>query len=171
MAGHDVPGDGGNDGYRCVMRCPTCGDLRDRVVDSRQAEDGSFIRRRRECEGCGRRSTTFERLETVPVVVRKRAGHTEPFDPTKAATGLALACKGRPVEPARVADLVGEVEDVARAVGPEVTSDFIGKELLLRLRSLDRVAALRFASVYKSFEDIDDFEREISLLGDPSAAG
>jgi transcriptional repressor NrdR len=146
------------------MRCPACGGLRDKVVDSRQADDGDSIRRRRECETCGRRFTTFERLEELPLQVRKRSGDLEPFDASKVAAGVSAACKSRPVDPSQIAELVGEVEDALRAHGREVDTDQVGLEVLTRLRVLDEVATVRFASVYKSFDTIGDFEREISLL-------
>jgi transcriptional repressor NrdR len=146
------------------MRCPACGGLRDKVVDSRQAEAGDTIRRRRECETCGRRFTTFERLEEVPLMVRKRSGDLEPFDASKVAAGVSAACKSRPVDPGQIAELVGEVEDALRAHGREVDTDQVGLEVLTRLRVLDEVATVRFASVYKSFDTISDFEREIHLL-------
>ena len=150
------------------MRCPACGNLRDRVVDSRQTEDGRSIRRRRECESCGGRFTTFERIETASVAVRKRSGDVEPFDASKVAAGVSAACKSRPVDPGQIAVLVADVEDALRSLGKEVTSDEVGLEVLLRLRALDEVAAVRFASVYKSFDTINDFEREIRLLQEPS---
>lgn len=150
------------------MRCPSCGDLRDRVVDSRQTEDGRSIRRRRECETCGGRFTTFERVETALVQVRKRSGEVEGFDASKVAAGVSAACKSRPVDPGQIAILVADVEDALRSMGKEVTSDEVGLEVLLRLRALDEVAAVRFASVYKGFDTISDFEREIRLLQEPS---
>ncbi len=146
------------------MRCPACGHLRDRVVDSRQTEDGRSIRRRRECETCGGRFTTFERIETAMVQVRKRTGDIEPFDASKVAAGVSAACKSRPVDPGQIAVLVADVEDALRSLAKVVTSDEVGLEVLLRLRDLDEVAAVRFASVYKGFDTISDFEREIRLL-------
>lgn len=151
------------------MRCPACGNLRDRVVDSRQGEDGRSIRRRRECETCGGRFTTFERIETATVQVRKRSGEVEPFDASKVAAGVSAACKSRPVDPGQIAVLVADVEDALRSMSKEVTSDEVGLEVLVRLRALDEVAAVRFASVYKGFDTISDFEREIRLLQEPSA--
>lgn len=146
------------------MRCPACGELRDKVVDSRQAEDGTSIRRRRECEQCHARFTTFERVETAKLAVRKRSGDVEAFDASKVAAGVSAACKSRPVQPSQIATLVGEVEDALRARGGQVDTDAVGLEVLGRLRALDEVAAVRFASVYKGFDTIGDFEREISLL-------
>ncbi len=113
---------------------------------------------------CGQRYTTFERVEEVPLQVRKRSGEVEAFDASKVAAGVSAACKSRPVEPAQIAVLVGEVEDALRASGRDVDTDQVGLEVLTRLRALDEVATVRFASVYKSFDTIGDFEREISLL-------
>lgn len=133
-------------------------------MDSRSADEGACIRRRRECMDCGRRFTTFERCEAAQLQVRKRGGTVEPFDASKVAAGVSAACKSRPVEPGQIADLVGEVEDWLRARGSEARSDEVGLAVLTRLRALDEVAAVRFASVYKSFDSIGDFEREIKLL-------
>ena len=146
------------------MRCPSCGGLDDKVVDSRQTDDGSAIRRRRECLACGQRSTTFERLEEVPLLVVKRSGDRVPFDPAKVVLGVHAAAKGRPVSVEQITALVAQVEDVLRLDGPEVASERIGIEVLERLRALDQVAALRFASVYKGFDDLADFAREITEL-------
>ena len=151
-----------------TVRCVECGELRSRVVDSRQADDGATIRRRRECEGCHRRFTTFERVETVPLQVRKRDDHVEPFDASKVAAGVSAACKSRPVEPGQIAVLVAEVEDALRTAGPEASADAVGLAVLTRLRELDDVAAVRFASVYKGFDSVSDFEREIRFLQERS---
>lgn len=136
----------------------------DKVVDSRQADDGSAIRRRRECLQCGRRFTTFERVEEVPLVVVKRSGDREPFDRLKVVAGLKAACKNRPVDDVTLEALATEVEESLRLDGPEVTSQQIGVAVLERLRRVDEVAYVRFASVYKGFDDPSDFEREIGLL-------
>jgi transcriptional repressor NrdR len=136
----------------------------DKVVDSRQADDGSAIRRRRECLQCGRRFTTFERVEEVPLVVVKRSGEREPFDRLKVVAGLKAACKNRPVDDVTLDALATEVEESLRLDGPEVTSQQIGVAVLERLRRVDEVAYVRFASVYKGFDDPSDFEREIGLL-------
>ncbi|MGI8754268.1 MAG: transcriptional regulator NrdR [Acidimicrobiales bacterium] len=144
------------------MRCPVCATFDDKVVDSRQSEDGTSIRRRRACLGCGRRFTTFERLEEVPLLVVKRSKDREPFDRAKVVAGLALATKGRPVDAERQHQVAVEVEDAMRLVGGDVTSDQIGRAVLDHLRGLDAVAAVRFASVYKEFDDLADFERELS---------
>ncbi|HEV7885998.1 MAG TPA: transcriptional regulator NrdR [Acidimicrobiales bacterium] len=146
------------------MRCPSCWTLDDKVVDSRTAEDGAAIRRRRECLQCGRRFTTFERVEEVPLMVVKRSGHREGFDRSKIVSGLRSATKNRPVLSEQLEALAGEVEEQLRLEGPELTSQQIGFAVLERLRDVDDVAYLRFASVYKGFEDVDDFAREVTLL-------
>ena len=150
--------------YRANVRCPACGSTDDKVVDSRQSEDGTSIRRRRACLVCQRRFTTFERLDEVGLVVLKRSGLREPFDRAKVVAGLEAATKSRPVSSAQLDGLVGDVEDALRAIGPEVDSDDIGLAVLERLRAVDVVAAVRFASVYKEFDDLADFERELTEL-------
>lgn len=152
------------DGSVGPMRCPACGSFDDKVVDSRQSEDGTSIRRRRACLECGRRYTTFERLEEVPLLVAKRSGDREPFDRAKVVRGLELATTGRPIDPEALDALVNAVEDTLRLEGSEVTSDQVGRVVLDRLRDLDVVAAVRFASVYKEFADLADFERELDEL-------
>ena len=147
------------------MKCPYCSIEEDKVVDSRVAEDGRSIRRRRECLGCNRRYTTFERPEEVPLLVVKRNAVEEPFDREKIVAGLLSACKNRPVTAAEIDALTEDVEDAMRAYTkrPIPTAE-IGREVLERLRDLDEVAYLRFASVYKDFQELDDFERELGLL-------
>ena len=146
------------------MRCPVCGSHDDKVVDSRLADDGAAIRRRRECLGCNRRFTTFERVDEVPFVVVKRSGEREPFDRTKVAAGIRAAAKNRPVTDEQVEAVTGEIEDSLRVEGTDVTSERVGVAVLSRLRALDEVAYVRFASVYKDFDDARDFEREVGLL-------
>jgi transcriptional repressor NrdR len=136
----------------------------DKVVDSRIADDGAAIRRRRECLQCGRRFTTFERVEEAPVVVVKRSGHREPFERAKIVAGLRSATKNRPVTAEQLEAVAAEVEEAVRLEGPELSSQRIGLAVLERLRALDDVSYLRFASVYKGFEDAGDFEREVGLL-------
>ncbi len=146
------------------MRCPSCASQEDKVIDSRTADDGAAIRRRRACLACGRRYTTFERIEEAPLVVVKRSGQREPFSRTKLAAGLRAATKNRPGMAEQVEALAAELEEAIRLEGPEVTSQEIGLAVLDRLRVCDEVSYLRFASVYKGFEDIGDFEREVGLL-------
>jgi transcriptional repressor NrdR len=144
------------------MRCPYCRHADSRVVDSREAEDGTLIRRRRSCTECGRRFTTVE--EAVLAVV-KRSGVTEPFSRQKIITGVRKACQGRPVDEDAIALLAQSVEDSIRARGAaEVPSHDVGLAILEPLRNLDEVAYLRFASVYRSFDSLSDFEREIADL-------
>lgn len=146
------------------MRCPSCASQEDKVVDSRTADEGAAIRRRRACLACGRRYTTYERIEEVPLVVVKRSGHREAFERAKLVAGLRAATKNRGAAAERVEALAAEVEDQLRLDGPDVTSQAIGLAVLDRLRDVDPVAYLRFASVYKGFEDVGDFEREVGLL-------
>jgi len=145
------------------VRCPYCLANDDKVVDSRLAEEQTAIRRRRECLACNRRFTTYERVEDVPMVVRKRSGEAEPFDRAKLRSGIASSATGRLDDPT-IDLIVGEVEEELRSEGAEVGSDRVGKAILERLRRLDPVAYLRFASVYKGFEDLSDFEREVTEL-------
>ena len=134
------------------------------MIDSRQSEDGASIRRRRSCLACQRRFTTFERLEEVPLVVIKRSGEREAFDRTKIIAGLESATKARPVAADQLEDLATTVEESARLEASEVTTEAVGRAVLDLLRELDVVAAVRFASVYKEFDDLADFERELTEL-------
>lgn len=151
------------------MRCPFCKEDDSRVVDSRTIDDGVAIRRRRECAACGRRFTT---AETSVLYVVKRSGVTEPFSRAKVATGVRKACQGRPVSDDDLALLAQQVEDTVRAAGSaEIPAMEIGLAILGPLRELDEVAYLRFASVYRSFDQLEDFEAEIALLraeGEPT---
>ncbi|MEV4628916.1 transcriptional regulator NrdR [Micromonospora sp. NPDC049523] len=150
------------------MRCPYCRHADSRVVDSREADDGQLIRRRRSCPECGKRFTTVE--EAVLAVV-KRSGVTEPFSRTKIIGGVRKACQGRPVDEDRIALLAQRVEETVRAKGAaEIPSNEVGLAILGPLRELDEVAYLRFASVYRSFDSLGDFEREIESLRAAAAA-
>jgi transcriptional repressor NrdR len=153
------------------MRCPWCSADDDKVVDSRPSDAGDAIRRRRECLACGRRFTTYERVEDVGLVVRKRDGTTEPFDRDKLEAGIRKALSSRPVTNIAIDQMVGRIETRLRKKGPEVASQQIGLEVLSALRKADQVAYMRYASVYKDFEGVEDFERELELLlgrSDPS---
>ncbi|MFI5834554.1 transcriptional regulator NrdR [Micromonospora sp. NPDC051300] len=144
------------------MRCPYCRHADSRVVDSREADDGQLIRRRRSCPECGKRFTTVE--EAVLAVV-KRSGVTEPFSRTKIIGGVRKACQGRPVDDDSIALLAQKVEETVRAKGAaEIPSHDVGLAILGPLRDLDEVAYLRFASVYRSFDSLADFEQEIETL-------
>jgi transcriptional repressor NrdR len=150
------------------VRCPACGSFDDKVIDSRQADDGTSIRRRRACIACERRFTTFERVEEAPLVVTKRSGDRVPFDRAKVVAGIRAAAKGRPVDDddgAAIEELASTVEDALRLDGRlDVTSEEVGRAVLEHLREADQVAAIRFASVYLGFDDPADFEREVTLL-------
>lgn len=154
------------------MYCPFCRNPDSRVIDSRSTEDGAAIRRRRACPQCGRRFTT---QETVLQMVAKRSGVTEPFSRDKIIAGVRRACQGRPVDEDALAKLGQRVEEAIRATGvAEIPSHQVGLAILGPLRELDEVAYLRFASVYRGFESLEDFEREIESLrttGDTDAAG
>ncbi len=147
------------------MRCPACGADDDKVVDSRTSDDATAIRRRRQCLACTHRFTTFERVDEVPLVVVKRSGSRQPFDRAKVVAGLAAAAKNRPVPDERLDEVAATVEERLRLDGGgEVASERIGLAVLDELATVDQVAYVRFASVYKEFEDAADFEREIGLL-------
>jgi transcriptional repressor NrdR len=152
------------DGYAVGVHCPSCGADDTRVADSRTASDGAAVRRRRHCVECGHRFTTFERVEEVPLCVVKSDGRQEPFERAKIESGVRAASKGRSIDDDAIAVIVGEIEDEARLSGPQVSSTQLGVAVLERLRSIDEVAYLRFASVYKNFDAAADFHREIELL-------
>ncbi|MFT4227541.1 transcriptional regulator NrdR [Micropruina sp.] len=144
------------------MHCPYCRHTDSRVLDSRVAEDGAAIRRRRQCPSCERRFTTLEQMQLVVV---KRSGVVEPFSREKVVTGVRKACKGRPVSEADLARLGQQVEEALRASGQaEIPADDVGLAILGPLRTLDAVAYLRFASVYKHYNSVDDFAAEIENL-------
>ena len=144
------------------MHCPFCRHTDTRVLDSRVAEDGTSIRRRRQCPLCERRFTTLEQMQ---LVVLKRSGVVEPFSREKVVTGVAKACKGRPVSEADLARLGQRVEETLRASGQaEIPADEVGLAILGPLSELDPVAYLRFASVYKHYDSVEDFEAEIDQL-------
>lgn len=149
------------------MHCPVCRHDDTKVIDSRPADEGAAIRRRRSCPECSYRFTTYERLEGAPLMVLKRSGSRQPFDRAKVADGIRSACKGRPVPDEMVDELAEAVEDDVRleaAAGKDVTSSLVGHCVLERLRTVDEVAYMRFASVYKNFDDASDFRRELALL-------
>ena len=146
------------------VRCPFCAADDDRVVDSRLAEDGVAISRRRECAACNQRYTTFERIEEAPLFVVKRSGDREPFNRAKILLGVRAACKNRPVDEEVMESLVVAVDESMRLLNRDVTSEEIGMATLEGLIDVDDVAYVRFASVYKGFEDTEDFAREIGML-------
>jgi transcriptional repressor NrdR len=147
------------------MRCPYCGHLEERVVDSREAQEGQATRRRRECLGCSRRFTTYERIEEVLPQVVKKDGRREAFDRAKIVEGVATACQKRPVPAERIQMLVGAVERELQELGEkEVRTSAIGEAVMRRLRELDEVAYVRFASVYRAFRDVGEFMAELEGL-------
>ncbi len=147
------------------MRCPFCGHTEDHVVDSREWGDGTQVRRRRECLQCAKRFTTYERIEEVPALVIKRDGQREPYDRTKVLAGLIRACEKRPVTSRQLEAMADAVEAaVNRKDDREIASEEIGQILMKRLRALDQVAYVRFASVYRRFEDIEQFLVELERL-------
>ena len=147
------------------MRCPFCGHMEDKVVDSRESREGEAVRRRRECLGCGRRFTSYERVEEVPVVVVKKDGRREPFDAHKLQKGLTLACQKRPVSLARIEELVKDVQArLLELPDREVRSRELGELVMEELKGLDHVAYVRFASVYREFKDLPDFVKALEGL-------
>lgn len=144
------------------MRCPTCGHLDSKVVDSRPSDDGTTIRRRRECLSCGRRFTTYERLGENPLIVLKSDGTSEVFNREKILRGLYIACAKRPVDHEQINDIVEDLELELRNYGySEVESKVLGDMVLKRLRNLDEVAYIRFASVYKDFKSVEEFSKAL----------
>ena len=147
------------------MKCPYCGHTKDRVVDSRESRDGDSIRRRRECLQCSRRFTSYERIDDIPYMVVKKDGGREKFDRNKILTGLLKACEKRPVSLMQLDKIVNQIDlRVQESPERELDTDTIGKILLSELRRLDKVAYLRFASVYLEFEDVAEFMTEINEL-------
>lgn len=140
------------------MKCLFCGFVDTKVIDSRTNDDVTSIRRRRECPNCGKRFTTFEVYETIPVMVVKKDGSREPFDREKLRKGMVKACEKRPVTMLQIEEVVNDIEkDIYNSLAQEVTSLKIGEEVMKNLKKLDEVAYIRFASVYKQFTDIDNF--------------
>jgi transcriptional repressor NrdR len=150
------------------MRCPHCGSIDDKVVESRTLANGAATRRRRECERCGRRFTSYERTEENQFMVVKKDGKREPFDRSKIERGITRALEKRPVSPMQIESLVNDIEDKTAISGKdsrEIDSKVIGDMILEQLSALDKVAYIRFASVYRHFENLDEFIREIRILG------
>ena len=147
------------------MKCPFCSHLQDKVVDSREGRDGLVIRRRRECLGCSRRFTSYERIDEIPFMVVKKDGKREPFDRNKVLAGLRRACEKRPVSPAALEAVADEVEQMLQESSErEIPTQTIGEVVIDRLKELDKVAYVRFASVYRQFEDVDQFMKELKGL-------
>ena len=147
------------------MKCPFCDELEDKVVDSRMAKEGEVIRRRRECLGCKRRYTTYERVEEILPMVVKKDGRRESFDRTKILSGLKKACEKRPISTATIEVVTDRIEKRIQEMGEtEIESRVVGEELMKELHQLDQGAYVRFASVYREFKDIDQFMDELKTL-------
>jgi len=147
------------------MKCPFCAHIEDKVVDSREGKDGLVIRRRRECLSCGRRFTSYERIDEIPYMVVKKDGTREPYDRNKVLGGLRKACEKRPVSPAALERVADEIElMVQEAPEREIPTVKLGEKVMDRLRELDKVAYIRFASVYRQFEDVDQFMKVLNDL-------
>ncbi len=147
------------------MKCPFCGRIEDRVVDSRESKEGDAIRRRRECLSCQRRFTSYERIEEIPYMVVKKDGRREPFDRQKLLHGLMIACEKRPVPVAKLEKAAEEVEMILQEKpDKEITTREVGAYLMDRLKKLDKVAYVRFASVYHQFRAVDEFMSEVRGL-------
>ncbi len=150
------------------MRCPYCGSLDDKVIESRTMANGESIRRRRECMSCGYRFTSYEHIEEKPFMVVKRDGRRQPFDRTKLEKGIERALEKRPVSTTMVDNIVNDIEDKAVMMGKtsrEISTAELGELVLERLHEVDKVAYIRFASVYKHFENLDEFITEVNRLG------
>jgi transcriptional repressor NrdR len=147
------------------MKCPACNEDNDRVIDSRAIHDGFVTRRRRECAACGHRYTTYERIESAIVKLIKKDGTRQPFDRTKIKRGLELACQKRPVSDAQLEAIVSEVQNELESRSDlEIESREVGELVMQQLRALDQVAYVRFASVYRQFEDVHDFVHELKPM-------
>ena len=147
------------------MKCPFCGHIEDKVVDSREGKDGLVIRRRRECLSCSRRFTSYERIDEIPFMVVKKDGSREPYDRNKVLGGLRKACEKRPVSPTVLEAVADEVEQMVQETPErEIPAGRIGEKVIERLKELDKVAYVRFASVYRHFRDIGEFMNELTDL-------
>lgn len=149
------------------MRCPFCGNLEDRVVDSRESKEGDVIRRRRQCASCERRFTSYEKIDEQPFQVVKRDERREPYERAKLMQGLQVACRKRPISAAQLDRVADEIEVAMQELGDrEISSRRLGNLVMEKLRDLDEVAYVRFASVYRRFEDVEQFVRELHQLKD-----
>ena len=147
------------------MKCPHCGFQESKVVDSRHSEDGTSIRRRRECLNCQKRFTTYETVESLPVIVVKRDNSRQAFDRNKIMNGMLRACEKRPVSMQDLENAVNEIEaKVQNSLEREITTEFIGEQVMEKLKGLDEVAYVRFASVYRQFKDIHSFMQELNKI-------
>ena len=147
------------------MKCPFCGHENTRVVDSRPAEENNSIRRRRVCDECGKRFTTYEKVETIPVIIKKKDNNREAYDRSKVEAGILRACHKRPISAAQITHLVDEVETEIFNLGEkEVSSQVVGELVMNKLKELEAVAYVRFASVYREFKDVNTFLEELKKV-------
>lgn len=147
------------------MKCPYCGQVESKVVDSRPADDGESIRRRRECLACGKRFTTYETVETLPLIVIKKDGSRQNFEKEKVLKGIIRACAQRPVPMETMMRIAGEVEqELQNSMNREISANRIGELVMDKLKAVDEVSYVRFASVYRQFKDIDSFMEELNKL-------
>ncbi len=147
------------------MKCPYCGEIDNKVIDSRMTKDGNTVRRRRECLGCNRRFTTYERVEQLPIVLIKKDGRRETFDRAKVLVGMQKACEKRDISVNTLEQFVDDLERELQEMGEkEIPSSVVGERIMTRLHELDDVAYVRFASVYQEFKDINDFMSELKEL-------
>lgn len=147
------------------MKCPFCGETDSKVIDSRPAEDGSSIRRRRQCNGCKKRFTTYEKVETIPLIVIKKDNNREPYDREKIVSGILRSCHKRPISADQINRLVDEIEtEIFNREDREIPAQEIGEIVMSRLKDLDAVAYVRFASVYREFKDVNTFMDEIKKI-------
>ena len=147
------------------MKCPFCGETDSKVIDSRPAEDGSSIRRRRQCNGCKKRFTTYEKVETIPLIVIKKDNNREPYDRQKIVSGILRSCHKRPISADQINRLVDEIEtEIFNREDREIPAQEIGEIVMNRLKNLDTVAYVRFASVYREFKDVNTFMDEIKKI-------
>lgn len=147
------------------MKCPFCSEENTKVIDSRPADDNSSIRRRRECEVCGKRFTTYEKIETIPLIVIKKDNNREPYDRTKLEAGIIRSCHKRPVSAQQITNLIDEIETVIfNLEQKEVSANQIGEIVMDKLKNVDAVAYVRFASVYREFKDVNTFMDELKKL-------
>ncbi|MFH1783483.1 MAG: transcriptional regulator NrdR [bacterium] len=151
------------------MKCPFCKSSDDKVIDSRPLNDSTIIRRRRQCFSCGKRFTTYERLESMPLIVIKSDNRREQFDRNKLREGIIRACEKRPISAERIEKIVGEIEYDLQNYVMEVKSSVLGEKVLNHLKSLDDIAYIRFASVYRQFDDVEAFRRELRKLKKPAS--
>ena len=147
------------------MRCPFCSSEETKVIDSRPADENTSIRRRRQCEACGKRFTTYEKLETMPLMVVKKDNTREPYERSKIESGIVRSCHKRPVSTEQISRMIDDIENELFSIGEtEIPTSVIGEKVMLKLKDIDQVAYVRFASVYREFKDVNTFIEEIGEL-------